>query len=378
MGFGKNIKNLFVTRSFVRREIGIYVDQTKPRVEDNNLDMYAHESIPSLMEFSGIYLYLQKYYSKVFGKDYKSHYVSYYYATYGDFANLGDYIQTIATEEAIKKCVKGPVVFENVLRSALTDHQGGTCVMQGWYEHKQLTFLPGPDTRPVWVGTHFCTDARVMIKSLYESSNIRFNDIGCRDRSTLNFCKSLGMRAYFSRCLTLTLPRRSSEEEENAEEVYIVDCTNEIIENLPSNIKVGAQITTQRNFPFKNWMDWHQCREVAEQQLNEYRQNAKLVITTALHCAQPCIAMGIPVIFIHPEMEEADRFSAMDGIIKIYSLNDLKEGKVQFDVKAPDIQDLKAAILRNLELSMKENLSEKEENELSKVRLFIERYKIYD
>ena len=70
MGFGKNIKNLFVTRSFVRREVGIYVDQTKPRVEDNNLDMYAHESIPSLMEFSGIYLYLQKYYSKVFGKDY--------------------------------------------------------------------------------------------------------------------------------------------------------------------------------------------------------------------------------------------------------------------------------------------------------------------
>ena len=257
---------------------------------------------------------------------------------------MGDYIQTIATEEAIKKCVKGPVVFENVLRIALTDHQGGTCVMQGWYEHKQLTFLPGPDTRPVWVGTHFCTDARVMIKSLYESSNIRFNDIECRDRSTLNFCKSLGMRAYFSRCLTLTLPRRSSEEDENAEEVYIVDCTNEIIENLPSNIKVGAQITTQRNFQFKNWMDWHQCREVAEQRMNEYRHHAKLVITTALHCAQPCIAMGIPVIFIHPEMEEADRFSAMDGIIKIYSLNDLKEGKVQFDVKAPDIQDLKAAI----------------------------------
>lgn len=31
MGFVKNIKILFVIRSFVRREIGIYVDQTKSR-----------------------------------------------------------------------------------------------------------------------------------------------------------------------------------------------------------------------------------------------------------------------------------------------------------------------------------------------------------
>ena len=192
MGFGKNIKNLFVTRSFVRREIGNNIEYIRNDIEQktsqveesltkkitkkieveneatkSHLDTLIRAKVLSLMELSGVHLYLQKYYGKVLGKDYKTHYVSYYYATYGYTNNLGDYIQTIATEEAIKKCVKGPVVFENVLRSALTDHQGGTCVMQGWYVHKQLTFLPGPDTRPVWVGTHFCADARVMIESLF-------------------------------------------------------------------------------------------------------------------------------------------------------------------------------------------------------------------
>ena len=86
--------------------------------------------------------------------------------------------------------------------------------------------------------------------------------------------------------------------------------------------------------------------------------------------------MGIPVVFIHPKYNEEDRFSSMDGILKQYSLNDLKEGKVRFDENAPDIEDLKFALLRNLGLSLKENLSDEETQELTEVRAFIEQYNI--
>lgn len=390
----KNFINLFVTRSFVKRaikkgreeatkEVTTHVSQAMKHFEDEELkgkiDAVVKENLLSIKVQSAVNNFLQKYYGKKHLGDYSTHYVSYYYASYCSVANLGDYIQTIATEQAIKKCVQGAgdsITFENVLRSSLTDHSGGTCVMQGWYEHQQLTFLPGPDTRPVWVGTHFCSDARNMLKGLCDSSSIRFRDIGCRDKSTMAFCQSLGMTAYFSRCLTLTLPKRSENEAQKANTVYLVDCSEEIIRHLPAEVKDGAKVLSQRNYPFENWMDWKQCRAVAIELLKEYRQHARLVITTALHCAQPCLAMGIPVVFIKPNYKEEERFSSMDGITKLYSLNDLKEGRVNFEGKVPEFEDLKAALIRNLELSMKEKLTDEEQQERTKVRTFIEQYSI--
>jgi hypothetical protein len=38
--------------------------------------------------------------------------------------------------------------------------------------------------------------------------------------------------------------------------------------------------------------------EIAESYLRDYAQ-AKLVITSRIHCALPCLAMGVPVIFIN-------------------------------------------------------------------------------
>jgi hypothetical protein len=35
----------------------------------------------------------------------------------------------------------------------------------------------------------------------------------------------------------------------------------------------------------------------AQDLIEFYRDNARLIITTRLHCALPCIAMGIPVVF---------------------------------------------------------------------------------
>lgn len=330
-----------------------------------------------LMNYAICNNYLQQYHSKSRQKDYLDHFVSYYYEAPSGVANLGDYIQTIATERAIMCCVKDrKVVFEPVLRSHLVAHQGGTCVMQGWYEHKQLSFLPGPDTRPVWMGTHFCKEARKLLLYLYHNSEIRFHDIGCRDKSTLAFCRSMGISSYLSRCLTLTLPKRSILEGEKADKVYIVDCSMEIISSLPDSIKKGAIVKDQRSFEYASWQDWRMCRTAAEELLEEYRQNARLVVTTALHCAQPCIAMGIPVVFINPKYIEEERFSSMDGIIPQYTLTDLKENRIVYPSEAPNIEDLKVSILRNLELTLKIHLSEEEKEERKQVRDFIESYSV--
>jgi len=325
--------------------------------------------------------YLHQYHNKQKTKDYTDHFVSYCYEAPAGYANLGDYIQTLATELAIKQCVEKdstPVKFEQVFRSHLTNHQGGTCIMQAWYEHKSLTFLPGPDTRPIWIGTHFNADARNLLNILYNNSEYRLSDVGCRDKSTLAFCQSMGMSSYFSRCLTLTLPKRSSEDTNGAKYTYVVDCSEEIISLLPVSLKKKCRVVSQRGFRFQPWQSCETCRTAAENLLEEYKKNAKLVITTALHCAQPCLALGIPVVFVYPvyNYKEEERFSSMDGILPQYTLQDLKDGTVVYPEKAPDIEELKKAILRNLRLSLKTELSKEELEERNNVRKFVEEYNI--
>ncbi len=366
----KRMENLKETIEYLSRQIDNMQD--KQLMIENRLQMCdINNNICNI--------FLHKYYNKHTDRRVSDHYVSYYYEAPTGVANLGDYIQTIATEQAVCHCLNKiniVPIFKPVLRSNLVTHEGGTCIMQGWYEHKQLTFLPGRDTRPVWIGTHFTNDTRTLLSHLFRASEIHLFDVGCRDKSTMEFCQSLGIKSYFSRCLTLTLPKRKDSETKKAEVVYIVDCTDEIIKYLPKRIKKGAKIITQRDYKQAPWQGWKDSRKAAELLLAEYRKNAKLIITTALHCAQPCMAMGIPVVFINPEYNEADRFSSMHGIIPLYSINDLIEKKVIFPTEAPVFEDLKLAILKNLDLSMKESLTEKETIEQQQVRNFIERYDI--
>ena len=85
---------------------------------------------------------------------------------------------------------------------------------------------------------------------------------------------------------------------------------------------------------------------------NKYKNEAALVITTALHCASPCTAMGIPVVLLCENEEQMGRFSALKNIIPIYNLDDLKNKNINFYPKAVDIEKLKEYMLLNLRLSI--------------------------
>ena len=366
----EHIRNQFVTRSFLDRRIRQLLEETS----EEQRSFFLRESEKKRIEYEeGLALqgivnrFLHRYYTKK-ETDGINHYVTYYYGTFGNICNLGDYFQTIATEKAISSCLKETCEFVHVQRNKLIEHPGGTCVMQGWFEHDDLGFLPGDDTRAIWIGTHFTDKVCKSLALLFQNSAYRLYDVGCRDKATLDFCRLWGISSYYSRCLTLTLPKRSEKESEKADTVYVVDCSDDVISLLPDEIRKEAKIVFQRGFIRESWQPWTMCRDAAESLLEEYRQHARFVITSALHCAQPCIAMGIPVVFINPGYNERNRFSSMDGIIPQYSIQDLEQGCVDFSPQAPDIEELKAALLTNLSLSLKEKRSQEEEQELVEVR----------
>ncbi len=77
---------------------------------------------------------------------------------------------------------------------------------------------------------------------------------------------------------------------------------------------------THQGAPF-----WSQTakRRLALDVLNEYRTHARLVVTTRLHCALPCVAMGIPVVFVGDTRDP--RLSPIAGLASIISFpNELR------------------------------------------------------
>ena len=143
---------------------------------------------------------------------------------------------------------------------------------------------------------------------------------------------------------------------------------------IPADLKEGAVFVNQRfvdkKVDYSNYFGAEQeYLRKAEDLLDNYSKNARLVITTALHCASPCTALGIPVVLIDIQKSNA-RFDFLEDIIPVYKITDLQNSNIDWTPSVPDIESLKKDILENLRLSIREqcgdNIDEKNLNELRK------------
>ena len=242
------------------------------------------------------------------------------------------------------------------------------------------TYLPSYDIRCLWHSIHYEQAAKDSILLLNSVRPDFWNgvEVGARDRSTLEFFKSLGVKSYFSRCLTLTLPLRSKEQEQKADKVFLVNLDDDFIKKLPSSITQNAAIINQRFIKVDGIYDEKHYFDMTRNLLMRYANEASLVITSAVHCAGPCIAMGIPVVLVDFCKEigkDNERFSIFDGILRVYKPEDVD--KIDFNnIKAPNIEDLKVAMLKNVSLSLEALLTGKKDPKLDELRDFISNYKV--
>ena len=293
--------------------------------------------------------------------------------------NIGDYIQSIATLNVIKKLQPNTNIID-FDRDNLGNYDNvpAFTIMQGWFSNS-YTFLPNKRITPLYIGTHITTSAQRDVFNFlrYNPSFFEKETIGCRDKSTQEYFTSLGIPNYFSRCLTLTLPKREKMETQN--KIFLVNIQPDILEKLPKNIKENAEIINQRIIdPKQNdlfyYNKYNKYMEKANSLLEKYKREAKLVITPALHCASPCIAMGIPVILIENNQNK-NRLSVLDGIIRKYSPDDFYKGVVDFNPAPIDIEDLKEAIIKNVNLSIQAKMGININNsEIKEIRNYIQEY----
>ena len=224
--------------------------------------------------------------------------------------NIGDEIQTAAVAQHVGETAG--YIDRDELRSWTGEPTA--VVMQGWFTKDPSTFPPAPGVLPVHVGFHLSTHVRHVLDDPSVTAALRASGpIGCRDVATAAMLHDADVDAFVSGCLTTTFPRRSQEPAEGR--VFLVDTAGV---SLPDDLRGPDSVrVTHQGAP---WWSQEAKRRVALDVLATYRDNARLVVTTRLHCALPCVAMGIPVVFVGDMTDP--RLSPIEGLASIISFPD--------------------------------------------------------
>lgn len=230
------------------------------------------------------------------------------------FFNLGDDIQTLAVSKLLPR-VDGYVCREN-----LNEIQDDCIVPLNGYFMNSENWPPSPTVRPVPFSFHVQPGSQSIVCSPPGIEYLKkWQPIGCRDRGTMTILQKHGVEAFYSRCVTLTLPRRQTEPEHG--EVFITGVGKAEKRIIPRALRREAVNVDQAHVRLPITVTKLKL-ELAEVLLQQYSSRARLVITSKIHCALPCIAMGIPVVFLYNSKKKDDyRVSIIDDLIGINYVN---------------------------------------------------------
>lgn len=276
------------------------------------------------------------------------------------FFNVGDNIQSLAAKQFL------PQVDTFINREHLADYKGDKMkvIMNGWFTHNYNNWLPSEDIEPLFISFHVNNTAAPYMLTEKAVAYLKAHEpIGCRDEFTVETLKAKGINAYFSGCLTLTLDSYKVDDTLRGDDIYIVDPLysyptwekvtydwKRVIRSIQKGdfFKTGKRQQHLRKFideelletakfinqepPANTYTDAEKFA-MAEDLLHKYAK-AKLVITSRIHCALPCLALGTPVIFVNgfDSFVDSCRF---EGILELFNRIDIDTNTGNFTANFP-------------------------------------------
>lgn len=246
--------------------------------------------------------------------------------------NIGDYIQAIAATRFL------PRVDFTIDRDSISSFNSKAIgrgeiklIGNSWYSVRReahtvpdcIDFLP--------ISVHINNPKGDILEVLKSWAN--YGPIGCRDIQTHELIQSHGFDSYFSSCLTTTLTREyvlSGERQTSLtrKNVVLVDVYEESpkirfwqLHKLPQSYKKASEYSKaikQLHQLLKHYegekierithlypmaLNQNDRFEIARKLLIKYA-SAKLVITSRIHCALPCLALGTPVVLMTKKYDE--------------------------------------------------------------------------
>ena len=254
------------------------------------------------------------------------------YMRYGLFSystsNIGDEVQSIAAKQFLPPEILTYFDRDNIDNTDISEKT--KLIMNGWFTHKPENWPPKNTLLdPLLISFHIANEWWSSAKKLLTKESLDFytkhGPIGCRDLDTETLLREKGIDAYFSGCLTLTLKNKFKKRNNT---IYIVDVDEKVIKFIPKSIRKNAKLITHIVWSWRRYDSSYKF-SLAQKRLDEYAQ-AKLVITSRIHCALPCLAFGTPVIFIHQNLADP-RFSGLLEYLHHYSVSNILTGNTIVD-----------------------------------------------
>ena len=256
--------------------------------------------------------------------------------------NIGDNIQTFAIDYLYECAGIDKKDIININASEMKNYSGEyvLCPIFGYASHyKRFNQLPPSDKIiPIYIGFDMsdptCDD---IISSL-----IKYEPIGCRDEATMELLRSKGVKAYITGCVTTVLPKRNDKLKNG--KVFLVDIPHELKEYIPKEyLKNAVEVSHEHELGHSQMTEQDRVtiENDAKEILKRYKEEASLVITSRLHAASPCVAMGIPTIVAINNIDR--RFSFIDKLIPIYDSNHFD--KIDWNPRPVEMEGIKKQII---------------------------------
>ncbi|WP_158824912.1 polysaccharide pyruvyl transferase family protein [Mucilaginibacter lacusdianchii] len=234
--------------------------------------------------------------------------MKYYYQVEGGIRNnIGDVLQGI-----VAKAFLPPNNAHVADREALADidkSEEALLIANGWYMHSYEKFPPPPNVKPVYVSMHIAKSSLLSSKKVRDHFK-QHAPIGCRDQKTLKLFLGWGIPAYYSGCLTTTTRQRAPINNTGTGEVLLVDnIDHQVPQNVVDKLEqlLGTKLVRISHDPEDTSGNIEEysarCEKHMDYLLERYCK-ARLIITTKIHCALPCLGMGANVMLIHPHPSE--------------------------------------------------------------------------
>jgi hypothetical protein len=251
--------------------------------------------------------------------------------------NCGDDIQSIA---AMKLVGNVDFMLERESLSKLSTQEEIKLLCNGWFMSNPDNWPPAPNLYPLFISFHI-TNWNKSYKKMVNYSLIdyykKFEPIGCRDQFTLKLFQDLGLKAYYSGCLTLTLENHNKEFDRN-DEILLIDPISHslplkfrekvINELVPASLKKHVVTLTHEHPKLLSTEErFKHCNEL----LNRYAK-AHLIVTSRIHAALPALAYSTPVLFLDIGFHSIQKRSRFGGILDLFTT--INENSVPYSNKS--------------------------------------------
>lgn len=243
------------------------------------------------------------------------------------YVNVGDYFQTFAIDYLYSKIGIDNNSVVEINKNNLKDYCGEKIKLplNGHFikMNQEDFFLLPNKIDPVFIS--FSRNSKI------EDAFFKTEYIGCRDKKTYEeiIKKVKNKYVYINGCLTLTLPKRNMNVP--YDKVYFVDAPTSVLKYIPEELKKDMIVINHEIEGCEN------PEEYSKKLLNDYYSSAKLVITSRLHCATPCLAAGIPVVLCRDYFDY--RYTFLDKFITMYTPSNFAD--IDWNPKPINIESIK-------------------------------------